>query len=144
MADFQYGLKSREKLSTCYEPLLRVAYLAIEMTPVDITIVHGWRSEREQNLLFESGASRKQWPDSEHNNEDEEDGDPCSMAIDFAPWINGTIPWSDTHAFAVVAGVFFAAAKEHEVTLRWGGDWDMDGSTEDQTLMDWGHVEIRI
>lgn len=144
MADFQYGTRSREKLSTCYEPLLRVAYRALELSPIDITIVHGWRSEREQTLLFESGASKTPWPTSEHNNTDEEDGDPCSLAIDFAPWINGAVPWSDTHAFAVVAGVFFAAAKEREVTLRWGGDWDMDGSTEDQTFMDWGHVEIRI
>ncbi len=142
MADFKYGVGSREKISTCCEPLIMVANLAIQMTPVDITIVHGWRSEREQNLLFDSGASRKRWPDSTHNILD--DDDPCSMALDFAPWINGTIPWSDTHAFAVVAGVFFAAAKEHEVTLRWGGDWDMDGSTEDQSLMDWGHVESRI
>jgi peptidoglycan L-alanyl-D-glutamate endopeptidase CwlK len=121
--------------------------LAITMTPVDYTIIHGWRGEEVQTVLFESGASKKPWPESTHNNEEEEpDGVrmPCSLAIDFGVLIGGKIPWGDTHAFAVVAGVWFAAAKEQGAVLRWGGDWDMDGSTEDQTFMDWGHVEIRL
>jgi peptidoglycan L-alanyl-D-glutamate endopeptidase CwlK len=121
--------------------------LAITMTPIDYTIVHGWRGEEIQTVLFESGASKVPWPDSNHNNQaDDLDGVvmPCSLAIDFAPLIRGVIPWGDTHAFAVVAGVWFAAAIEQQAVLRWGGDWDMDGSTEDQTFMDWGHVEIKL
>ena len=119
-----------------------MALRAIEMTPFDYTIVHGWRGEEIQTVLFESGASKKPWPESKHNHE--QGGEPCSLAIDFAPWINGAIPWGDTHAFAVIAGVWFSAAKEQGAVLRWGGDWDMDGSTEDQTFMDWGHMEIKI
>lgn len=147
MADFAYGTKSSERIATCHPKLQHVATRAITMTPMDFTIVHGWRGMLIQNTLFESGASEKQWPDSMHNNEEEEaDGVrmPCSLAIDFAPWINGKIPWKDTHAFAVVAGVWFVAAKECGVILRWGGDWNMNGLTTDQLLMDFGHVEIRL
>ena len=36
--------------------------------------------------------------------------------------------------FAVVAGVLFASFDSDEYRLRWGGDWDMDGTTTDQSL----------
>ena len=65
-----------------------------------------------------------------------------SDALDFAPYINGRIYWEDSHIFAVVAGVFMAAAKQQGFKIRWGGDWDSDGTTTDQTFMDWGHIEI--
>ena len=144
MNGYSYGAKSMSKLKTC-DPVLRaIAERALELSPYDITIVHGWRGEEVQNALQESGASKKRWPDSKHNHTKDEDGvTPCSLAIDFAPWVNGTIPWDDTHVFACIAGCFLSAANEMRVSLRWGGDWDSDGSTKDQTLMDWGHVELR-
>ena len=116
--------------------------LAIQLTPVDFTIVHGWRGEEEQNELVRIGVSKTPWPTSKHNHM--QDTAPCSLAIDFAPWVNGTIPWEDTHMFAVIAGVWFAAAEQHSAVLRWGGDWDMDGMTTDQTFMDWGHMELKL
>lgn len=142
MGDFVYGNKSAGRIATCHVRLQDVAMRAIKLTPVDYTIIHGWRGEELQNTLFESGASKTPWPESQHNNEVDEE--PCSLAIDFGVWINGKVPWGDTHAFAVVAGVWFAAAEECGATLRWGGDWDMDGLTIDQTFMDWGHVEVRL
>ena len=86
-------------------------------------------------------VSKKRWPDSKHNFTVEGIG-PSSQAFDFGPWVNGGIPWDDTHLFALIAGVFFAAADDLKIKLRWGGDWDMDGLTTDQTFMDWGHMEI--
>lgn len=142
MADFRFGAKSLRKLDTCCPQLKAVATRAIELTPVDFTIIHGFRSAEEQDLLFESGASKTPWPKSKHNNVQAPDQTPWSLALDFGPLHQGAIPWGDTHMFALVAGVFFSAAKERGVTLRWGGDWDMDGSTEDQTFMDWGHLEV--
>jgi hypothetical protein len=52
------------------------------------------------------------------------------------------IPWKDTHAFAVIGGILIAVADAMDVKVRYGGDWDMDGQTTDQTLMDWGHIEL--
>jgi hypothetical protein len=51
------------------------------------------------------------------------------------------IPWQDTHAFAVLGGLMIAAGEILEVPLVYGGDWDMDGLTTDQSLMDWGHCQ---
>lgn len=138
---YQFGKSSRDKLSTCHPDLVDVAERALELSPYDFTIVHGWRGEDVQNALYASRASQKQWPDSKHNATDDA-GAPESEAIDFAPWVNGSIPWDDTHIFAIIAGCFHAAAKECDAKIRYGGDWDTDGSTKDQTLMDWGHVEV--
>lgn len=137
---FVFGTASREKLNTCHPKLITVAELAIELSPIDITIVWGFRPMEIQNALHASGASQKRYPDSKHNFL--RSSVKMAKALDFAPWINGGIPWKDTHAFAVVAGVFLSVGIAQEIPLRWGGDWDMDGSTEDQTLMDWGHLEL--
>ena len=136
-----FGSASLSKLATCHQSLQDIAERALETCPYDFTIVHGWRGEDVQNALFDSGASTKRFPDSKHNVMDELD-QPMSMAIDFAPWINGDIPWKETHIFACIAGHMQAAAFEFGEKLRWGGDWDTDGLTTDQTLMDWGHVEL--
>jgi len=137
---YLFGQKSLLKLDSCDFDLQDVAKRALELSPYDFTIIHGWRGEDIQNALYASHASTKQWPDSKHNHMIE--AVPNSQALDFAPWIDGDIPWDDESIFAIIAGVFFAAAAELNIKLRYGGDWDSDGSTHDQTLMDWGHVEL--
>jgi len=137
---FAFGSSSQAKLKTCHPKLIKVAEAAILATPVDFTIVWGFRPETIQNALFDSGASKKRFPNSKHNFMS--NSVKMSKAIDFAPWIRGSIPWKDTHAFAVLAGVFFAEAKRLNIELRYGGDWDRDGLTTDQTFMDWGHMEL--
>ena len=142
---YQYGSRSSAKLSTCHNVLQLIMIEALEDSPYDISIIHGWRGEEVQNALEESGASHKRFPDSTHNqSKDPQCPEPfkTSDAVDFAPYINGRIPWNDTHIFAVIAGVIIAAGKRRGITMRWGGDWDSDGSTKDQTLMDWGHIEV--
>jgi len=146
---FQFGLTSQQKLATCESGLERLGRWAITRSPVDFTIVCGWRGQADQSLLVQSGASKTPWPLSKHNVVN--DIGPCSMAFDFAPYVQGKIPWNDTHLFAVVAGVLFTGfnvlraadpAFGSGYVLRWGGDWDRDGLTTDQTFMDWGHLEL--
>lgn len=143
MAGYKFGKTSNGKLASCCQEIRLVANRAIVLSPFDITIIWGWRGEEIQNALFVSGASTKPWGESKHNIVDVQ-GDPYSEALDFGPWVNGKIPWDDTHIFAIIAGCFFAAAKEQGIEIRYGGDWDGDGSTKDQTLMDWGHVEVIV
>lgn len=137
----KYGERSAAKLETVHPKLAVIARRALTLSPYDITIIHGYRGEEVQNALQESGASTKRYPHSKHNATDASDK-PQSLAVDFGPWVAGDIPWDDTHIFACIAGCFHAAAAEVSGTIRWGGDWDSDGSTKDQKLMDWGHVEL--
>lgn len=137
-----FGKSSKEKLATCNPNLVAVAQYALAVSPYDFTIVHGWRGEDVQNALYDRRASQKPWPDSKHNVVDQ-DGNPASDALDFAPIIEGVIYWDDTDIFCVVAGSFLVASKELNIPLRWGGDWDGDGRSKgDQTFMDYGHVEV--
>lgn len=141
---YKYSTNSKNKLDTCHPVLHDIANEAIATSPYDITIIHGWRGMDLQNQLYAKGKSKLQFPFSRHNKTDDPhviDPHRLSDALDFAPYVNG-INWEDSHIFSVIAGCFFAAAIRMGHVLRWGGDWDMDGSTKDQTFMDWGHLEI--
>lgn len=129
---FSWGARSQAKLADCDPRLQELCDWVIQHTPIDVAIIHGWRSQAEQDEAVATGNSGTPWPTSKHNHEP-------SLAIDFAPW---PVDWKDTHSFAVVAGVFFAGASALDIPIRWGGDWDGDGSTRDQSLMDWGHIEL--
>jgi peptidoglycan L-alanyl-D-glutamate endopeptidase CwlK len=145
MNNYSYGSGSNSKLETCHPVLQRIAELALQRSPYDITIVHGWRDMETQNSLEEAGKSTKRFPDSRHNKTDDPsviEPERISDALDFAPYVKGTIYWDDIMIFAVIAGCLISAANELGYTLRWGGDWDSDGQTTDQTLLDWGHVEV--
>lgn len=138
-----FGTSSMSKLDTCHPDLVEIAELALSRSPYDFTIVHGWRGEDIQNALQESGASTKRYPNSKHNHVDG-NGVPLSLALDFAPWVDGAIPWDDVNVFCIIAGVFLSAAAELGIAVKYGMDWDSDGSTKDQTLMDAGHLGLVI
>lgn len=144
-SNWKWGDASLNKLNTIDLRLRNVCTRALEICPVDIQVVHGWRGEELQNELVAAGNSKTPWPTSKHNHTRPGNAGqpmPNSLAVDLAP-LNATgIPWEDTHYFAVMAGCMFAAAAMQKQRIRWGGDWDMDGSTEDQTFMDWGHFEL--
>jgi len=142
---WDYGSRSISKLDTCHPDLVEVFHLYRQRQYFEITIIHGWRGEEVQHQAFIEGNSTKDWPDSKHNFLDAT-GKPLSLAVDFGPWCllpsgKWGVPWKDTHAFAIIGGMLLACAKELGHNLRYGGDWDMDGQTTDQNLMDWGHIE---
>lgn len=156
MQHHYYGESSLTKLRTCHPRLHACAELALRYSPFDITCVWGWRNEEQQTTAFRLGNSQTPWPESKHNHM--EDSLPRSLAVDLAPWIDGRIPWDDDRAFCVLAGLMQYANNAinggeydaklggpgyvGDIGLRWGGDWDRDGLTKDQTFMDLGHFEL--
>lgn len=133
---FFFGRKSTERLVSCHDDLRRVAELGIRTAPIDFFIVCGHRKRIEQDAAFLAGNSKVRWPNSKHNQNP-------SLAFDFAPVQD---PWSNKPRalarYAFLAGVFWFAAAELDVKIRWGSDWDRDGDFEDQSFMDWGHIEL--
>jgi peptidoglycan L-alanyl-D-glutamate endopeptidase CwlK len=99
---------------------------------MDFSVLEGHRDAERQADLFHRGLSKLQWPNSKHNREPSE-------AIDIAPW---PIDWRDTQRFYHLAGIVRTIAGEHEITLRWGGDWDSDFDLRDQNFMDLAHFEL--
>lgn len=132
-----YGVRSRRCIDTLCKPLQHTLEFYAHHAPqnMDLTITYGHRGEREQNQAFASGASSKRWPESEHN------ANP-SRAFDFIPYpFEGKKDWKDSLRFARIAGAILYIAQREGITLRWGGDWDQDGKSNDQTFMDLGHIE---
>ena len=137
--EFNWSHRSLEKIDTCQEELGTVLQTALSLSPFDITVICGARGIQEQQEAFESGASKKHWPDSMHNCPDPAQ---LSRAADIAPWINGTINWKDEGSFYVLAGVMLASANLVGVRLAYGGDWNHNGLTEDQGFNDLGHFYL--
>jgi peptidoglycan LD-endopeptidase CwlK len=132
------GIASRAKLGTCHpklQRLLREVDRRLTTSKLfDFTIVCGHRGQAEQDAAFFARPQRstKRWPDSKHNQ------DP-STAVDIAPF---PIYWDDEAAFARLVGYVQAVADEMGIGIRWGGDWNGNGRTEDERLIDLPHLEL--
>ena len=136
---FYFGRKSIKELKTCEDALQIVARQAIQ-GPVDFSIIEGYRTLKRQEMLFRQGLSKIDGIliKGRHNYEP-------SRAFDIVPHpsvLNNVSVWKEPERFYILAGVMLTAAKNCGIEIRWGGDWDGDGSTKDQTFHDLGHYEL--
>ena len=98
----------------------------------DNSILEGHRGEAAQNAAFDAGRSQLRFPRGNHNAYP-------SKAVDAAPW---PLDWLDLKRFYAFGGFVIATAREMNITIRWGGDWDRDWTFTDQTFNDLVHFEI--
>ena len=144
---FSFGSRSKERLATCHPVLQQILSAAILYTPMDFTVLFGYRGQEEQNRLYEEGRSKLRYPDSKHNKTGA-DGRQESHAVDVAPWYPDAphIRWNRPDEFRWLAGFIMGVgesiARSEGFTLRWGGDWDRDGNHHDQSFMDLPHIEL--
>lgn len=133
---FSLSNRSLSNLKQCHPQLCIVVTRAIQISQVDFIVGAGIRSIEEQRENVRKGVSKTM--DSKHL--PQEDG--MSHAVDLWPWMNGEIPWDEFSAFRRVADAMLRAAKELDVDLRWGGDWDSDGDSSDHQFLDGPHFEL--
>jgi len=140
---FNFGDRSESRLATVNHDLVIPFRAVIEY--FDFTIIWGWRGEAAQNEAYEMGFSTKMWGESDHNYVNAE-GEPESHAIDVAPWyrVPPHIRWKNVDDFKVLAGRILQMGDEMGIPMIWGGDWDRDNSSHDQTFMDYGHYSILL
>jgi peptidoglycan L-alanyl-D-glutamate endopeptidase CwlK len=133
---------SRDRLSSAHKDL-QILFNEIDRLGFECSIIYGFRGKDEQQKAFYEGKSKLQWPDSPHNQMP-------SHAVDVAPWDKELkIDWNDIKRFYYFAGWVKAIAKKlkeddkisHDI--RWGGDWDDDTETKDNTFSDLVHFEIK-
>lgn len=126
-----FSQKSLDNLRSC-DPRLQEIFEEV-IKNYDCTILEGYRSEERQNQMLEEGKSTLAYPDSNHN-------EVPSKAVDAAPY---PIDWDDLYRFIHFAGYVKAVADRLGYRIRWGGDWDMDGTImKDQQFDDLPHFEI--
>ena len=128
---FYLGKHSLENLRGVHPDLVKVVNRAIELTKVDFKVIEGKRTEARQRQLVLNGKSKTM--NSRHL---------TGHAVDCAPLVNGKIPWNDRTAFEAVSKAMFAAANELGIPLRWGGDWNQNGRSDDERFYDGPHFEL--
>ena len=140
---YQFSETSKERLATCHPDLQKVFLLAIERTNIDFGIACGHRSVKEQQALYAQGRT-KSGDIVTHvdgiNKKSKHNAYP-SNAVDIYAW-TGKASW-DQKELCYLAGLIMACAKELNVSLRWGGNWDQDGQIiTDQNFIDLPHFEL--
>lgn len=108
---FALGQRSLSRLEGVHPDLVRVIKRAIELTPVDFTVLEGLRTLARQQRYVASGASRTMR--SRHL---------TGHAVDIAPWVGGAVSWAWPLYYKLAPAVK-QAAKECDVPVEWGGDW---------------------
>lgn len=108
---FKLGSTSLARLKGVHPDLVKVVKRAIEITPIDFTVLEGLRTKERQRLLVARGASKTM--NSYHI---------TGHAVDIAPLVNGQVTW-DWKYYNELAPVIKQAAEELGVDITWGGNW---------------------
>jgi len=124
---YRFGKRSKARLKGVKPELVNVLNELVKI--MDVTIIEGLRTEERQKELVASGASKTKY--SKHLE---------GKAVDLAPY---PIDWEDRDRFHYMGGMIRGIAKQLNVNVRWGGDWDSDGETKDNGFDDLVHVELR-
>ena len=123
----RFGKRSKQRLKGVDTKLVNVLNELVKI--MDVTIIEGLRSQERQNELVAKGASKTKY--SKHIQ---------GKALDVAPY---PIDWNDRDRFHYMGGMVRGIGQQLGVNIRWGGDWDSDGETKDNSFDDLVHVEIK-
>lgn len=116
-------------------PQLQKLARAVAAKGVPFRVICAFRGKRDQERAFATGMSKVRWGQSAHNFFP-------SVAIDVAPGWDGPLRWSDLKGFDAVGRAFVATARELDIPIRWGADWDRDGQSTDESFVDRPHIEL--
>lgn len=108
---FHLSDRSLDKLRGVHPDLRKVVARAIQLTDVDFTVLEGLRTIERQKQLVAAGAS--QTLNSRHI---------TGHAVDLGAYVAGEIRW-DWPLYDRIAAAMYAAAKELDVPIVWGGTW---------------------
>lgn len=108
---FRFGLRSQTNFTGVHPDLVRIAYRALELSPVDFTVTEGLRSAKRQRELFEQNKSKTLA--SRHL---------TGHAIDVAALVDSKVTWNWAE-YNTISKAFKQAARELDLDIEWGGDW---------------------
>ena len=132
---FKLGKTSLARLQGVDETLVNVVKRAIEISEVDFTVLEGVRTLERQRELYAHGRTAPgkivTWTMKSRHIE--------GKAVDLVPY---PLDWNDLEKFNKIKDAMFKAAKEQDVNLRWGADWDQDGHYREKGETDSPHFEI--
>jgi peptidoglycan L-alanyl-D-glutamate endopeptidase CwlK len=122
----RFGKTSKKRLKGVDDRLVKVLNELIKI--MDVTIIEGLRTSERQEELLKKGATKVKY--SKHME---------GKAVDLSPY---PIDWKNRDGFHYMGGMIRGIAKQLDIKVRWGGDWDSDGDVKDNGFDDLVHVEI--
>jgi peptidoglycan LD-endopeptidase CwlK len=111
MMGYKLGLRSKQRLSGVHPDLVAVVKRAIEISEQDFSVTEGIRHIERQRMLVATGKSTTM--NSRHL---------TGHAVDLVPY---PVSWDWEH-FYPIADAVILAAKEVDVPIRWGGNWQVN------------------
>ncbi len=111
---FRLSRRSLSHLDGVHKDLQKLVKRALQLSSVDFTVIDGMRTREEQRELVASGASKTL--NSRHL---------TGHAVDVVPYVDGAISW-DWDDYYPMADAFIKAAKELDIKIRWGGNWQVN------------------
>lgn len=146
---FSFGKASQARLEGLHPDLVKVLKRAIQLSEIDFTIIEGLRSAERQAALYAQGRTKPgpkvTWV-RKSNHQAKDDG--FGYAVDVYPFpvslVLSHTPKEYEPLFDIIAKAVFAAAKELEIKIRWGADWDMDNMPRERGETDNPHFELRL
>ncbi len=99
---------------------------------IDFFVLESYRSLADQQIAFNTKHSKVKPGQSAHNYKP-------SLAVDLFP---APFVWTPTTHFVALSKVMLECAAKLDIPIRWGGDWDRDGSSKDETFVDMPHFEL--
>ena len=135
MAKFILGKRSTDNLAGVHPQLVAVVKLALELSPVDFTVIEGVRTKERQAELYAQGRTTagkivtKSLVSRHFVNEKTGFG----HAVDIVPL---PVDWNNPKPFYLVSEAMKRAAVELGVKITYGGDW--------ATFKDLPHYQLEV
>lgn len=143
MLNHKLSMASKRKLEGVHPELKAVVELALLKSKVDFKVIEGVRTEERQKLLYAQGRTAPgpivTWTLNSNHFVNKSTG--FGHAVDLLP---EPYDWRELKQFDLMAEAMMEAAKELDVTIRWGADWDSDGKPREKGETDSPHFEIRL
>jgi len=123
---YKLGKKSLDRLNTCDDKLKILVTSAIVTSPIDFSVICGYRAKEEQNKAFYEGKSKLRYPQSKHNYF-------LSDAVDIMPYPQQFK--ATEKEWQTLLNHIKAVAKKLNIEIRCGIDWE--------NFPDYPHIELK-
>jgi len=140
---YWYGSGSWKKLMSCHPKIQSLFVEAIKY--FNLSVDCGTRGRKAQEKAKAEKRSDVNYPDSIHNPDNPVNADKKGVrAIDVLPY---PVDWKDKERFMYTGGKIMLLAKQMDIPMRWGADWNRDSRMRDddkrKALRDYPHFEYR-
>ena len=126
---YYLGRRSLRRLQGVHPDLVQVIKAAIDITPIDFTVLEGLRSIERQSQLLQRGASKTMH--SRHL---------TGHAVDLGAYLDQGVRW-DFGLYVQIAEAMQQAAIGENIPVEWGGCWSCLDEEDDLQAAVAGYVQ---